>query len=69
MGSLVHQNHRAEVLDKLQAGLAQGGNLVLGGNPPVGDLESGAFMEATVVTDVTRDNLLFHEELFDPSYQ
>ena len=66
MGSLVHQNHRAEVLEKLQAGLAQGGNLVLGGNPIAGDLESGAFMEATVVTDVTRDNLLFHEELFGP---
>ena len=66
MGSLVHKNHRAEVLEKLNSGLSQGGKLVLGGNAISGDLESGAFMEPTVVTDVSTDNLLFQEELFGP---
>ena len=63
MGSLVHCNHREEVLEKLAAGLAQGGEVVLGGNAIEGD---GAFMEATVVTGVSSDNLLFQEELFGP---
>ena len=66
MGSLVHQTHRAEVLEKLNLGLSQGGKLVIGGNAISGDLESGAFMEPTVVTDVSTDNLLFQEELFGP---
>jgi aldehyde dehydrogenase (NAD+) len=63
MGSLVHERHRAEVLEKLNAGLAQGGNLVLGGHAL--DRE-GAFMEATVVTGVGPEDLLFQDELFGP---
>ena len=31
IGSLVHQNHRTEVLEKLANGLAHGGRLVCGG--------------------------------------
>ena len=63
IGSLVHETHRQEVLEKLSNGLAQGGNVVCGGKAVEG---SGAFMEATVVTDVSKDNLLFHDELFGP---
>ncbi len=63
MGSLVHERHRAEVLEKLEAGLAQGGSVVLGGHA----LErEGAFMEATVVTGVGPEDLLFQDELFGP---
>ena len=63
MGSLVHTNHRSEVLEKLTAGLKEGGTLVLGGNALDRD---GAFMEATVVTGVDRSHLLFQNELFGP---
>ena len=63
IGSLVHESHRQEVLEKLSNGLAQGGNVVCGGKAVEG---TGAFMEATVVTDVSKDNLLFHDELFGP---
>jgi len=63
MGSLVHERHRAEVLEKLEAGLAQGGTVVLGGKALERD---GAFMEATVVTGVGQDDLLFQDELFGP---
>ena len=63
IGSLVHESHRAEVLEKLEAGLAMGGTVVCGGKAIEGD---GAFMEATVVTGVDRDNLLFNDELFGP---
>ena len=51
IGSLVHQSHREEVMEKLAAGLAMGGTVVCGGNAIEGD---GAFMEATVVTGVDK---------------
>jgi aldehyde dehydrogenase (NAD+) len=63
MGSLVHDRHRSEVLEKLEAGLKQGGTVVLGGHAL--DRE-GAFMEATVVTGVESSHLLFQDELFGP---
>ena len=63
MGSLVHERHRAEVLEKLEAGLKEGGKVVLGGKALDRD---GAFMEATVVTGVDRSHLLFQDELFGP---
>nr|ADD93078.1 hypothetical protein [uncultured archaeon MedDCM-OCT-S05-C205] len=50
-------------MEKLQAGLAMGGEVVCGGNIIEGE---GAFMEATVVTGVNSENLLFNEELFGP---
>ena len=40
-----------------------GGTVVCCGNAIDGE---GAFMEATVVTDVSSDNLLFNDELFGP---
>ena len=63
MGSMVHTTHRDDVLAMLAKGLAQGGEVVCGGNAIDRD---GAFMEATVVTGVDSDNLLFQEELFGP---
>ena len=63
IGSLVHTDHRADVLRMLEEGLAQGGTVVTGGAAVEGD---GAFMQPTVVTDVDANNLLFQEELFGP---
>ena len=63
MGSMVHESHRDDVLNMLAEGLKQGGKVACGGNAIDRD---GAFMEATVVTDVSSENLLFQEELFGP---
>ena len=63
MGSMVHTSHRDDVLAMLAKGLEQGGDVVCGGNALDRD---GAFMEATVVTGISSDNLLFQEELFGP---
>ena len=63
IGSLVHQNHRTEVLEKLANGLAHGGRLVCGGEAIEGE---GAFMHATIVVDVEPENPLFYDELFGP---
>ena len=66
MGSLVHTSHRDEVLEKLNAGLAMGGQVVLGGAAMTEDHPDGAFMQPTVVTGVDEHNPLFTEELFGP---
>ena len=66
IGSLVSKSHRQSVLDLLQKGLSEGGELVLGGGCPEGDLSDGAFMEPTIVTGVGKDDTLFQEELFGP---
>lgn len=66
IGSLVSKSHRQSVLDLLEKGLAEGGELVLGGSCPDGDLSAGAFMEPTIVTGVGKDDILFREELFGP---
>ena len=66
IGSLVSKSHRQSVLDLLQKGLSEGGELVLGGSCPEGDLSDGAFMEPTIVTGVGKDDTLFQEELFGP---
>jgi aldehyde dehydrogenase (NAD+) len=66
IGSLVSKSHRQSVLDLLQKGLEQGNELVIGGGCPGGELESGAFMEATIVKSVGKDDILFQEELFGP---
>ena len=63
IGSLVHTNHRTEVLEKLASGISQGGKIVCGGNAVEGE---GAFMEATVVTGIDSKNSLFNDELFGP---
>jgi aldehyde dehydrogenase (NAD+) len=63
IGSLVHTNHRTEVLEKLALGLSQGGEIVCGGSAVDGE---GAFMEATVVTGIDSNNSLFNDELFGP---
>ncbi len=66
IGSMVSKSHRQSVIDLLEQGLAQGGELVLGGGCPDGDLADGAFMEPTIVCGVGRDDLLFQQELFGP---
>jgi aldehyde dehydrogenase (NAD+) len=66
IGSMVSKSHRQSVLDLLEQGLAQGGELVLGGGCLEGDLADGAFMEPTIVTGVGKDDLLFQQELFGP---
>jgi aldehyde dehydrogenase (NAD+) len=63
IGSLVHVDHRADVLSMLENGLKQGGTVVTGGAAVEGD---GAFMQPTVVTGVEASNPLFQEELFGP---
>jgi aldehyde dehydrogenase (NAD+) len=66
IGSLVSKSHRQSVLDLLEKGLAEGGELVTGGGCPDGELEAGAFMEPTIVKGVGMNDILFKEELFGP---
>ena len=65
-GNLVPQGSPGGGSSRLERGLAHGGRLHLGGTALGGDLEQGAFMAPTIVTDIGPSNPLFREELFGP---
>lgn len=58
-------SHRAldEVLEQVQDALDKGATLLAGGQRVPGP---GAFMQATVLADVTEDMRAYHEEIFGP---
>jgi len=51
-----------EVAEQVRRAVAQGATLRAGGNR----IEPGAYLEATVLTDVTREMDAYHEEIFGP---
>lgn len=63
IGPLVSVAHRDRLLAQLDAGVAAGARIVAGGQVPD---RVGAWMEPTVVTDVTPANPLAQEEVFGP---
>jgi succinate-semialdehyde dehydrogenase/glutarate-semialdehyde dehydrogenase len=63
LGPLSSQKGVDGLIEQVQDTVAQGGTLVIGGNAVEGP---GAFMEATILTDVTEGMRAFGEELFGP---
>ena len=62
-GPLSSTSARDTLMQQIQDALDQGATLVAGGEPVPG---AGAFMQATVLADVTPDMRAYHEELFGP---
>jgi succinate-semialdehyde dehydrogenase/glutarate-semialdehyde dehydrogenase len=63
LGPMARADLRDELLDQLRAGLADGGTVLTGGEPP--DVP-GAYFTPTVVGGVSPQNLLAREETFGP---
>ncbi len=63
MGPLARQDLRADLHKQVEASLARGARLLLGGRIPDG---SGAFYPPTVLTDVSAGMPAYEEELFGP---
>jgi gamma-glutamyl-gamma-aminobutyraldehyde dehydrogenase len=65
MGPLVSETSLSRVLAQLHQGIGQGATLRAGGSRAL--LESGGpYLEPTIVTGATPDNILVREELFGP---
>lgn len=65
VGALVDEKHLANVLKYIQAGLDEGGKLLIGGKRT--SLESGGcYVEPTIFDEVTNDMKIAREEIFGP---
>jgi succinate-semialdehyde dehydrogenase/glutarate-semialdehyde dehydrogenase len=65
MGPLVDKRSRDRVMKMVQDDIAAGATLVLGGKIPSG-METGAFMEPTILKNITNQHRCFREEIFGP---
>jgi acyl-CoA reductase-like NAD-dependent aldehyde dehydrogenase len=67
VGSLVSFKQRERVMDYVEAGLAEGANLVAGGRVPTDPaLADGAFLMPAIFDGVTNDMRIAREEIFGP---
>ncbi len=67
VGSLVSFKQRERVMDYVEAGLAEGANLVAGGRVPTAPgLAEGAFLMPAIFDGVTNDMRIAREEIFGP---
>jgi acyl-CoA reductase-like NAD-dependent aldehyde dehydrogenase len=67
MGSLISPEHRDRVLGFVEAGLADGGELLAGGGAPADPaLTGGAYVAPTVFAGVAPEHTLAREEVFGP---
>lgn len=67
MGPLVHKSHLDSVMDFVDAGKAEGANLLTGGaRVTEGACADGNFMQPTVFTGVTPEMSIWKEEIFGP---
>ncbi|MCA1726036.1 MAG: aldehyde dehydrogenase family protein, partial [Thermomicrobia bacterium] len=65
IGSLIHPNHLASVLEYVEVGKAEGAKLVAGGGRVPG-MERGNYMQPTLFADVDNRMRIAQEEVFGP---
>ncbi|MGO9514573.1 MAG: aldehyde dehydrogenase [Steroidobacteraceae bacterium] len=65
MGALIDQGHMQRVLDYIDAGIAEGAHLALGGKPALTDT-GGYYVEATILDEVGPQMRVSREEIFGP---
>jgi acyl-CoA reductase-like NAD-dependent aldehyde dehydrogenase len=63
MGPLARTDLRDDLLKQIEGSVAKGAHIALGGTPPPGP---GAYMSATILTDVDDTMPVFREETFGP---
>jgi acyl-CoA reductase-like NAD-dependent aldehyde dehydrogenase len=67
LGPVISGRARDRILSTIQQGIAEGARLVTGGGgATVNGLESGYFVEPTVLADVSNDMSVAREEIFGP---
>lgn len=66
MGPLISRQHKAKVLQYIDAGLAEGASLLCGGGSYSDFRKNGNFVEPTVFTETTPAMRIVREEIFGP---
>ena len=68
LGSLVSQQHLKKIQTYIKLGIDEGGTIIQGGkipsNPP--ELEKGAFIEPTIISNIDVNSRISTEEIFGP---
>lgn len=64
LGSLVAKRQLEKIETQVQDAVDKGANVIIGGKRPAG--LSGAFYEPTILTNITKDMLVWTEETFGP---
>jgi 5-carboxymethyl-2-hydroxymuconic-semialdehyde dehydrogenase len=65
LGPLITEEHYATVLEYIASARSDGARMLAGGGRPAG-LESGNYLQATVIADVDESMRVFQEEIFGP---
>ncbi len=65
LGPLVSKGQYDKVLAAIERGRAEGATLAGGGKRPAG-LDTGYFLEPTILTDMAEDSFVWKEEIFGP---
>ena len=65
LGPMIHKRHFQRVKAYIQTGLDEGARLVTGGKTPA-ELDTGYFIEPTLLADVSNDMRVAREEIFGP---
>ena len=65
LGPLVSKGQHDKVLAMIERGRAEGATIAHGGKRPEG-LDTGYFLEPTILTDMDEDNFVWREEIFGP---
>jgi phenylacetaldehyde dehydrogenase len=66
MGPLVSAEQQKRVLDYVRIGSEEQATAVVGGKAPIGDLQTGYFVEPTIFTGVHNKMRIAREEIFGP---
>ncbi len=66
MGPLVSREQQERVLGYIESGKQEGAQVLCGGGPGSGDLESGCFVQPTVFDHINNQMKIVREEIFGP---
>lgn len=66
VGALINARHRDKVVEAIDEARREGGEVLVGGDAPGGELAAGCFVRPTVIADVAEDSSAWRDEIFGP---
>lgn len=66
LGAAVSATHQASVLARIEAAVAEGASILVGGSGPADVIPGGSYLAPTVLVDVRPDHAIARQEVFGP---